>query len=95
MAFTNRKKIDMVLIYGEARGHSELAQCFLNGPNARTIVNVGQHLRDFEHFEMNKCDFGRQQDCILVTEEDIPHQIQERHFQQSFSYVVGLLKILS
>jgi hypothetical protein len=31
---------------------------------------------------MNKRDLGRQrEDCILVAEADIPHEIQERHFQ--------------
>jgi hypothetical protein len=34
---------------------------------------------------MNKCDLARQRkDRILVAEEDIPHEIQERHFQQLF-----------
>jgi hypothetical protein len=34
---------------------------------------------------MNKRDLGRQrEDRILVVEEDIPHEIQGRHFQQSF-----------
>jgi hypothetical protein len=28
--------------------------------NARTFVNVVQHLRDFGRFEMNKRDLGRQ-----------------------------------
>jgi hypothetical protein len=46
---------------------------FVKVPNARTFVNVVQHLRDFEHFEMNKRDLGRQrEDQILVAEEDIP-----------------------
>jgi hypothetical protein len=67
----------MVLIYGEARGHSELkgsnstvkgflkAQRILS--NARTFVNVVQLLRDFDRFEMNKRDLGRQrEDRILV-----------------------------
>jgi hypothetical protein len=44
-----------------------------------------QHLRDFERFEMNKRDLGRQrEDRILVEKEKIPHRIKERHFQQSF-----------
>jgi hypothetical protein len=39
-------------------------------PNARTFVNVVQHLPDFGHFEMNKRDLGRQrEDPILVAEE--------------------------
>jgi hypothetical protein len=34
---------------------------------------------------MNKLDLRRQrEDRILVAEEDNPHEIQERHFQQSF-----------
>jgi hypothetical protein len=82
----------MVLIYGEAREHSELARQIYGErfpqrilPNARTFVNVVQHLRDFGRFEMNKCDLGRREDRILVPERQIPHEIQERHFQQSFS----------
>jgi hypothetical protein len=77
------------LIYGE---HSEkerqiygekLPQRIFH--NARSFVNVAQHLRDFWRFEMNKCDLGRQrEDPILVAEEDIPHEIQQRHFQHSF-----------
>jgi hypothetical protein len=39
-------------------------------PNARTFVNVVQHLRDFGRFEMNKHDLGCQrEDRILVVEE--------------------------
>jgi hypothetical protein len=54
-------------------------------PSARTFVNVVQHLRHFGRFEINKRDLGPQrEDRILVAEEDIPHEIQERHFQQSF-----------
>jgi hypothetical protein len=53
--------------------------------NARAFINVVQHLRDFGRFEMNKHDLGRQrEDRILVAEEDILHEIQERHFQRSF-----------
>jgi hypothetical protein len=58
----------MVLIYGEARGQSELARQISGKrfpqrtlPNVRTFVNVVQHLRDFGRFEMNKRDLGRQQ----------------------------------
>jgi hypothetical protein len=69
MAFTNL----VVLIYGEARGHSELARQIYGEsilPNARTFVNVVQHLRDFERYKMNKRDLGRQrEDCILVVEK--------------------------
>jgi hypothetical protein len=50
--------------------------------NARTIVNVVQHLRDFGHFEMNKRDLGRQRkDRILVAEEEILHEIETSHEQ--------------
>jgi hypothetical protein len=53
MAFTNLEKTDMVLIYGETRGHS--VKSFLERilPSERTFVNVVQHLRDFGRFEMN------------------------------------------
>jgi hypothetical protein len=60
MAFTNPEKIDKVLIYGKARGQSELGKqiyaerfpqrIFLN---AQTCVNFVEHLRDFGRFEMN------------------------------------------
>jgi hypothetical protein len=84
MAFTNLEKTDMVLIYGEARGHSELARQIYGErfpqrilPNARTFVNVVQHLRDFGRFEMNKRDLGRQrEDRILVAEEEILHELR-------------------
>jgi hypothetical protein len=77
------------LIYGE---HSELIRQIQGKKlpqrilhNARTLVNVAQHVRDFGHCKMNKRNLGRQrEDRILVAEEDIPHGIQERHFQQSF-----------
>jgi hypothetical protein len=60
-------------------------KCFLKGPNARTFLNVVQHLRDFGSFEINKRVLGRQRgNRILVAEENIPHEIQERHFLQSF-----------
>jgi hypothetical protein len=45
----------MVLIYAEARGAQRLKVS-----NARTFVNVVQHLRDFGRFEMNKVDLGPQ-----------------------------------
>jgi hypothetical protein len=64
MAFTNLEKTDMVLIYGEARGHSKLARQMYGErfslSNARTFVNVVQHLRDFGGFEMDQGDLGRQ-----------------------------------
>jgi hypothetical protein len=77
------------LIYGE---HLELARQIYGEKlpqrilrNAGNFVNVAQHLRDCERFEMDKRDLGRQrEDRILVAEEDIPHEIQERHFLQSF-----------
>jgi hypothetical protein len=92
------------LIYGE---HLELARQIYGEKlphrilrNARTFVNVGQHLRSFGRFEMNNRDVGRQreeEDRILVPEEDVPHEIQERHFQQLFQLTcgLGLLKFTS
>jgi hypothetical protein len=76
----------LVLIYCEACGHSELArqiygEKFLQRilTNARTFVNVVQHLRDFGRFEMNKRDLGRQrEDRILVAEEEILHEIENQ-----------------
>jgi hypothetical protein len=45
MVFTNLEKADIVLIYGEARGHSELARRIYGGkfpqrilPNVQTFV---------------------------------------------------------
>jgi hypothetical protein len=66
----------MVLIYGKAHRHSELARQISGKrfpqktlPNAGTFVKVVQHLRDFE---MNKRDLGRQRDArIFVAEEDL------------------------
>jgi hypothetical protein len=59
----------MILIYGEARGRSELAleiygERFPKDPSqcTRTFVNVVQHLRDFGRFEMNKPDLSRQRE---------------------------------
>jgi hypothetical protein len=80
------------LICGEARAHSELARQIFGEKfsqrilhNASTFVNVAQDLRDFRRFGVDKHDLGRQrEDRILVAEEDIPYEIQERHFQQSF-----------
>jgi hypothetical protein len=93
MAFTNLGKTDIVLIYGEARGYSELAgQIYCERfpqrivPNARTFVNVAQHLRDFGRFEMSERDLGRErEDRIVLAEEEIRHKIHERHLQQPFS----------
>jgi hypothetical protein len=69
----------MVLIYGEARGHSELVLQIYGERfsqrillNARIFVNVVQHLRDFGRFEINKRDLDRQgEDRILVAEGEI------------------------
>jgi hypothetical protein len=48
-------------------------------PNARTFVNVVQHLREFERFEMNKRDLGRQrEDRILVAQKGILHEIENQ-----------------
>jgi hypothetical protein len=53
----------MVLVYDKTSGHSELARHIYGErfpqrifPNARTFVNVVQHLRYFERFKMNKRD---------------------------------------
>jgi hypothetical protein len=76
------------LIYGETRGHSELALQIYASKDTSESTNFCkrvQHLRDFRRFDMNKRDLGRRrEDRILVAEEGIPHEIQERHFQQSF-----------
>jgi hypothetical protein len=54
-------------------------------------MNLCKRGRDFGRFEINNRDLGRQQvDRILVAEEDIPHEIQERHSQQSFLLMCGL-----
>jgi hypothetical protein len=60
-AFTNLEKTDMILIYSEVPGHSELAWQIYGEkfpqrilPNARTFANVVQHLRDFERFKIIK-----------------------------------------
>jgi hypothetical protein len=58
------------------RGHSELTQQIYLLSNARTFVNVVQHLRDFGRFEMNERDLDRQRGGrILVAKDDIPHEI--------------------
>jgi RNA processing factor Prp31 len=77
----------MILIYGEARGYSELARQIYSEkfpqrilPNARTFANVVQHLRDFERFEMNKRDLGPQlENRILVAEEEILCEIENQY----------------
>jgi hypothetical protein len=82
------------LIYGEAHEHSELTRQIYGEklpqrilPNARTVVHVVQHLRDFGRFDLNKRDVGCQREGrILVAQEDIPHEIQERHFQLQQSF---------
>jgi hypothetical protein len=69
MPFINLEKTDMVLIYGTARGHSELAQQIHDEmfpqrilPNALIFVNVVQPLLDFGSFQMNKRDLARQRE---------------------------------
>jgi hypothetical protein len=63
MGFTILEKIDMVLIYGEARGHAGLAWQIYGErfPQRSQCTNVVQHFRDFGRFDfdMNKCDLGR------------------------------------
>jgi hypothetical protein len=84
MAFINLKKTEVVLIYGEARGHSELARQIYSEKLPQrilpsTFVNVVQHLRDYGRFEMNKRNLGCQrEDRILVTEEEILHEIENQ-----------------
>jgi hypothetical protein len=93
MAFTNLEKTDMVLTYGEAREHSKLArQIYVERfpkrifPNARTFVNLVQHLHDFGRFEINKRDLGRQRENrILVAEEEIPEKPSKPRVKRSFS----------
>jgi hypothetical protein len=76
----------MALIYGEAHGHLQLAHQIFGArlpqkilPNARTFLNVVQHLRDFGRFEMNKRYLGRQrEDHILLPEKDILHEIENQ-----------------
>jgi hypothetical protein len=86
MVFTNLEKTDMVLIYGEAREYSELTPQIYGErfpqrtlPNARTFVNVVQHLPDLRRFEMNERDLGPQrEDCILIAEEEIVDEIKNQ-----------------
>jgi hypothetical protein len=61
MAFTNLEKTDMVLIYGETRGNSELArQITVEGfleryfPMLQCMNANVVHLPDFERVEMSK-----------------------------------------
>jgi hypothetical protein len=97
-AFTNLEKTDMVLIYSEAPGHSELARQIYGErfpqrilSNARTFANVMQHLRDFERFKMMKRDLGRQRkDRILVAKEDILHEMMPTSHKQ----LLGVLQII-
>jgi hypothetical protein len=51
------KSVDIQSQHGKSTVKGFLEEYF---PNARTFVNVVQHLRDFGHFEMNKRDLGRQ-----------------------------------
>jgi hypothetical protein len=84
MAFTNLEETDMVLIYGEARdiqsqhGKSTvkgfLEEYFPN-PNARTFVNVVQHLRDFGRFEMKKRDLRVFHFVIWLRVQNAPQEI--------------------
>jgi hypothetical protein len=75
----------MVLIYGAARGHSRLAKQIYGErfpqrvlPNARTCVNVVQHLRDFGCFEMNLRDLGRQRKDRILVAEEILHKVENQ-----------------
>jgi erythromycin esterase-like protein len=37
-----------------------------------------QHLRDFERFEMNKCDLGRQRQYHSLVTEEILHEVENQ-----------------
>jgi hypothetical protein len=55
---------------------------------------VLQHIRDFRRFEINKRDLVHQrEDPILVADENITYEIQERHCQ--LTYVLALCLITS
>jgi hypothetical protein len=47
-------------------------------PNARTFLNVVQHLPDFGRFEINKRDFGRQREGHISVAEEILHEIENQ-----------------
>jgi hypothetical protein len=55
--------LNLVLIYGEARGHSELPRQIYS----ETFVNVVQHLHGHQR-----------EDRILVAEEKILHEIENQ-----------------
>jgi hypothetical protein len=85
MAFTNLEKTHMVLIHGQARRHSKLARQIYGErfpqkilPNARTLINVVQHLRDFGRFEMNKHDLSRQREDRILVPQEIFHEIKNQ-----------------
>jgi hypothetical protein len=90
MAFTNLEKTDMVLVYGEARGHTELVRQIYGErfpqrifSNSGSFVNVVQHRRGFGRLEtsleMNKRDLGRpQEDRIFVAKDEILHEIENQ-----------------
>jgi hypothetical protein len=81
MSFANLEKTDMIFdLWRTFRASTanlpeKLAQRIFR--NARTFVNVAQHLRDFGRFEMDKRDLDRQREKIA--EEDTPREIQEGH----------------
>jgi hypothetical protein len=84
----------MVLINCEAYGHSELAwqiygEKFLQRilTNARTFVNVVQHLRDFGRFEMNKRDLKEK--IAFSSKTKFSTKLKTNHEQ----YVVRVLQI--
>jgi hypothetical protein len=57
-----------------------------------------QHLRDFGRFEMNMRDLRCQlEDRILIAEEKIHHENQDRQFPQSFSInvLIGIIENLA
>jgi hypothetical protein len=86
MSFTNLEKPNMVLVYGEARGHSELARQIYGErfpqrilSNARNLYKRCAASSRFRAFEMKKRDLGRQREGrILVVEEEILHEIESQ-----------------
>jgi hypothetical protein len=85
MSFTKLEKTDMVFDLWRSPWTFRASLANLRPekilPNARTFVNVVQHLHDFGRFEMNKrC----QRDRILVAEED-----------SHFNYLYGRIKASS
>jgi hypothetical protein len=73
------KPVEIQSLHGKSAVKSFLQGYLL--PNARTFVNVVQHLRDFARFEMNL-------DRILIAEEEILHEIENQP-----GTILGVLQI--